>query len=147
MFIKAKTNVTKDIADSDRATFVIIRKELDNLMKIMMVSEKEVYDGYVKITKITHTATRKRASKNPKVSYQLTVLDNTTLLPLEGVAVKFTNIRGTFITDVNGTLTAELPTGGQLGRAVLTNHVTLKFAFALTDTGLVQTIKLVPKIV
>ncbi len=141
-FIKLKSNVTEQITVLDRATFVIVRKELKKGMGIFTKSNPTLLSDFNKIIKITHSSTRKRASKNPKVSYRLTILDAVTLLPLAGVSVKFVNARGIYVTDINGTFTAQLTVGGQLGTAKIVNYDTVNFGFTLTETGMEATINL-----
>lgn len=56
--------------------------------------------------------------------------------------MNFVNSSGIYVTDINGTFTAQLTIGGQLGTATLPNYESITFGFNLTDAGMDETINL-----
>ena len=141
---KTKSILTKKISILDKATFEIIRKELNQAMLIFMTSDEEFYNDYIKLTQITNPPTRKRKSKIIKATVTVIAIHDLTSELLDGISIKFAGIKGTLITNTDGAITAELPLGAQLGKAVGVDFEKNNFVFTLTIDGLTITIRMIP---
>ena len=142
---KAKTTITKEIARIDKETFQIIRKELNNEMLVFMVSDANLYNDYIKITKITNEGTHKH--NTPKVitaPVTVSAIHDLTGEPVDGVIGKFVGKRTTFITDADGKFTSIQPLGAGLCKLVAVDFNVESFAFTLTEEGYSIIIRMVP---
>jgi hypothetical protein len=142
---KSRALVTKEIARVDKLTFVILRKELSNLMKVFLVSDTPLYNGFIKSLEITNEGvSSRRAPAIVTADVEVSVIHDLTEEPLEGISGKFVGMATTFTTDINGKFTAKQHLGAGLCKLVGVNFVANSFAFTLTETGYSIIIRMMP---
>ncbi len=142
---KARAVVTKEISRVDKETFVILRKELSNLMKVFIVSDAPLYNGFIKTLEITNEGvSTHRAPAVLTSDVTVKTIHDLTEEPVVGIIAEFEGNATIFTTDINGMFTAKQPYGELLCKLVGVNFVANSFTFNNTEAGYTITIRMVP---
>ena len=142
--IKSKGQITSKITITDRANQVVLN-QLKDAMKFYITSDADMYNEFKSNCKAPKIGVRK--ATGPRVAkFEVTVeaIHDLTLEPIFEAIVKFANVRGNFITDVNGMIKAKLALGPQLGKIVAVDFINQSFVFTQTEAGYSIIIRMVP---
>ena len=141
---KLKTGLTSKINVIDIDVADILTNQLDGAMKAIIDDEPQAYSDYTLIVEPIREGAHSHNNIVAKAPVSITAVHDLTGDLLAEIPFKFSGIRGTFKTNAEGNLIANLPLGAYLGKVAFIDFVPQSFSFTLTAEGYMLTIRMVP---
>ncbi len=141
---KLKKGVTAKINAIDVEVGDILNNQLDGAMKAIKDLHPAAYAEYLLIVEPIREGVHSHNTIVAKAPFRLTAVHDVTGEPVADAPLKISGVKGTFTTDANGIILANLPLGAYVGKIAFIDFVAQSFSFTLTADGIVLIIRLVP---
>ena len=142
--IKLKKGITTKINVTDSEVADILHNQLDGAMKAIKDTEPQLYIDYCLLVEPIREGAHYHKNIIPKAPVTITAVHDLTGDPLDKIPIKFTGITGTFTTNAQGKIVANLPLGTRVGKITFIDFIPQSFTFVLTAEGYELTVRLVP---
>ena len=142
--IKLKKGITTKINTLNTEVSDIITFQLDGAMRAIIDDEPQAYSDYTLITEPIREGVHSHNIIVAKAPVNFKAIHDLTGEPVADAPFKISGIKGTFTTNAEGKIMANLPLGVYICKIAFIDFVPQSFTFTLTAEGIELTIRMVP---